>query len=149
MRETSGKIGFHVSRSAPAPASRTTTGCPGFRCSMPAVHTRICTPSTASIRVDDASACAALADGLASIAHMMHTRASHIFMIELRFVGKQSTLVVAGPKEGHDIPVCIGDLEAPQPIVDERQLFHERRTPTAELVEQRLGIQSVDVGVPT
>ena len=84
-------------------------------------------------------ACAALADGLASIAHMMHTDASHIFMIELRFVGKQSTLVVAGPKEGHDIPVCIGDLEAPQSIVDERQVFHERRTPKAEFVEERPG----------
>src|SRR5688572_5067384 len=58
IRETSEKIGCHVSRSAPAPASSTITGCPALRCSRPAVETRICTPSTAIILVGGAPACA-------------------------------------------------------------------------------------------
>jgi hypothetical protein len=49
-------------------------------------------------------------------------------------------LVVAEPKEGKDIPVGIGDLEAPQPIIDERQFLHERRAPLAKLVEERVGV---------
>src|SRR5256885_16881708 len=57
-------------------------------------------------------------------------------------------LLVADPKEGKDIPVGIGDLEAPQAVIDERQLFHERRTSLLELVEQRVGVQGVDVSIP-
>jgi hypothetical protein len=60
-----------------------------------------------------------------------------------------STLLVADPKEGEDIPVGIGDLESPQALVDERQFLHERHTPLAELVEKRVGVQSVDVRIPT
>ena len=58
-------------------------------------------------------------------------------------------LLVAGPKEGKDIPVGIGDLKAPQALVYERQLLYERRTALAELVEERVGVQGVDVRVPT
>src|SRR5712691_12240688 len=57
-------------------------------------------------------------------------------------------LLLADPKEGKDIPVGIGDLEAPQAVIDERQLFHERRTPLLELVEQQVGVQGVDVSIP-
>jgi hypothetical protein len=52
-------------------------------------------------------------------------------------------------KKGKDIPVGIGDLEAPQAIVYERQLFHERHTPLAELFEEHVGVQGVDVRIPT
>src|SRR5688572_21746655 len=61
----------------------------------------------------------------------------------------QGPLVAAEVKEGKDIPVGIGDLEAPQPVVYERQLLCERGTALAELVEERVGVQGVDVGVPT
>src|SRR5437867_233347 len=54
-----------------------------------------------------------------------------------------------GPEKGKDIPVSIGDLEAPQPLVYERQLLYERHTALAELVEERVGVQGVDVRVPT
>ena len=52
--------------------------------------------------------------------------------------------LVADLKKGKDIPVGIGDLEAPQAVIDERQLFHERRTPLLELVEQRVGKDSFE-----
>ena len=58
-------------------------------------------------------------------------------------------LFVADPKEGEDIPVSVGDLEAPQTLVYERQFLHERRAPLAELVEERVGVQRVDVRIPT
>src|SRR5262249_125273 len=58
-------------------------------------------------------------------------------------------LLVAEAKEGKDISVGIGDLEAPQPLVYERQLFHERHTAPFELVEEGIGVQGVDVRVPT
>jgi len=48
-------------------------------------------------------------------------------------------LLIADLKECKDIPVGIGDLEAPQPSVDERQLLHEQHTALAELVEERSG----------
>src|SRR2546428_11115939 len=54
-------------------------------------------------------------------------------------------LLVADLKKGKDIPVSIGDLEAPQPLVYERQLLYERHTVLAELVEERVGVQGVDV----
>src|SRR3954469_6380871 len=52
-------------------------------------------------------------------------------------------------KKRKDIAVSIGDLEAPQPTVDQRQLLHERRTALAELFEEHVGVRSVDVGIPT
>src|SRR4051812_27536586 len=57
--------------------------------------------------------------------------------------------LMAEVKEGKDIAVGIGDLKAPQPIVYERQLLYERRTALAELVEQRVGVEGIDVRVPT
>src|SRR5580765_622006 len=54
--------------------------------------------------------------------------------------------LVTTAKEGNDIAVGIGDLEAPQAVIDERQLLHERRAPPLELVEQHVGVQRVDVG---
>src|SRR5437870_4744753 len=54
-----------------------------------------------------------------------------------------------GPEKGKDIPVSIGDLEAPQSLVYERQFLYERHTALAELVEERVGVQGVDVRVPT
>src|SRR5258705_799083 len=62
---------------------------------------------------------------------------------------RQGPPVAAQVKEGKDIPVGIADLKAPQPLVYERQLLYERRTALAELVEERVGVQGVDVGVPT
>src|SRR6185295_18993805 len=61
----------------------------------------------------------------------------------------QGTLVAAEVEEGKDIPVGIGNLKAPQPLVYERQLLYERRTALAELVEERVGVQGVDIRVPT
>src|SRR5262245_31507936 len=58
-------------------------------------------------------------------------------------------LLVAEPEKRKDIPVGIRDLEPPQPIVDERQLFHERRAPLSELAEKHVGVHSVDVRIPT
>src|SRR5262249_26666644 len=43
---------------------------------------------------------------------------------------------LAKAKEGEDVPVGISDLEAPEAVVDERQLLHERGTTQAELVEE-------------
>ncbi len=57
-------------------------------------------------------------------------------------------LLVAGPKEGKDIPVGITNLEAPEAIVDERQFLHERGTPLLELLEQSVGVKGIDVGIP-
>ena len=73
------------------------------------------------------------------------TRGVSICRVYLRC---SSLLLLADLSEGKDIPVGIGDLEAPQAVIDERQLFHERRTPLLELVEQRVGVQGVDVGIP-
>src|SRR5512143_3253944 len=56
--------------------------------------------------------------------------------------------VFTEPKEGQDVPVGIGDLEAPQPVVDEGQLLHERRPPLLELGKQDVGVAGVDVGIP-
>ena len=67
----------------------------------------------------------------------------------LAYDAPQWTLVVADPKERKDIPVGIGDLEAPQPIIDERQLLHERRASLAELTEKHVGVQCVEVRIPT
>ena len=50
------------------------------------------------------------------------------------------TLLVAGSKEGEHVPVGIGDLEAPEAGIDERQLLHEGCTSLLELVEQRAGL---------
>src|SRR5436309_16143839 len=61
----------------------------------------------------------------------------------------RNPLFLANPKEGKDIPVGIADFEAPQTVVYERQLFAERHTPLAKLVEERVGIQGVDVRIPT
>src|SRR5712671_7381473 len=61
----------------------------------------------------------------------------------------QGCLVAAEVKEGKDIPVGVSDLKAPQPLVYERQLLDERHTALAELVEERVGVQGVDVRVPT
>src|SRR5262245_61929509 len=58
-------------------------------------------------------------------------------------------LFLAKSKESKDIPVGIVDFEAPQAVVYERQLFHERHTPLAKLVEERVGVQRVDVRIPT
>ena len=58
-------------------------------------------------------------------------------------------LLAAEMKERKDIPVGIGDLKTPQSLVYERQLLDERRTPLAELFEERVGVQGVDVRVPT
>src|SRR6185295_10782644 len=58
-------------------------------------------------------------------------------------------LIATEVKKGKDIPVGIGDLKAPQPLVYERQLLDERRTAPAELVEERVGVKGVDVRVPT
>src|SRR5262245_60606340 len=60
----------------------------------------------------------------------------------------QWPLLVAQPKEGNDIPVAIGDLEAPEALVYERQLLHERRAAPAELVAKHVGVEGVDVGIP-
>src|SRR5207245_3767040 len=57
-------------------------------------------------------------------------------------------LLVAGPKEGQDVAVGVGDLEAPQAVVDIRQLFDERGAPPLELGEERVGVQGVDIGIP-
>src|SRR5262249_46555943 len=57
-------------------------------------------------------------------------------------------LLFAEVKEGKDIPVRVSDLKAPQSIIDERKLLHERRAAPAELVEERVGIQSVDICIP-
>ena len=51
-------------------------------------------------------------------------------------------------QEREDIAVGIGHLEAPKPLVDERQPLDERRTAPRELVEERVGIERMDVGVP-
>src|SRR5262245_13119105 len=59
------------------------------------------------------------------------------------------SLRVAKPKESKNIPVGIRELEAPQPLVYERQLLDERHTALAELVEERVGVKRVDVRVPT
>src|SRR5262245_43466256 len=58
-------------------------------------------------------------------------------------------LVPASSKERNHVPVGISDFEAPQAVVDERQLFHKRRTALLEFGEQRIGVFSVDVRVPT
>lgn len=47
------------------------------------------------------------------------------------------------------IPVDIGDLGAPQALLCERQLSHERPTPLAELLDERVRVQGVDVLIPT
>src|SRR4249919_1604267 len=57
-------------------------------------------------------------------------------------------LRVAEPKEGKNIPVGIRELEAPQPIVYERQLLDERHTALTELLEERVRVECVDVRVP-
>ena len=49
-------------------------------------------------------------------------------------------------EEGQNIPIRILDLEAPQPVIDERKLFDERRPPLLELGEQCVGVLRVDVG---
>src|SRR5262249_54037894 len=69
--------------------------------------------------------------------------------IAISWVMQTPTLRGAELKKGKDIPVGIGDLETPQPIVDERQLLHERHTALAELIEERVRVQRVNVRVPT
>ena len=56
-------------------------------------------------------------------------------------------LLVADLKEGKDISVSVGDLEAPEPLVYERQLLDERHTALVELIEEGVMISgSTSVG---
>src|SRR5262245_22790843 len=59
------------------------------------------------------------------------------------------SLLVTDAKESKNIPVGIGDFEAPEAIINERQLLHERRAPPLELAEEHVGVQSVDVRIPS
>src|SRR5262245_50616820 len=56
-------------------------------------------------------------------------------------------LLVAELIEDKDISIGIGDRESPQPLFYERQRLYERRTASAELVEERIRIHAVDVRV--
>src|SRR5262245_41470584 len=76
-------------------------------------------------------------------------RITTITTTAVRMIAFAAALLVSELKEGQDIPVGIGDLEAPQPLVYERQLLYERRPPLAELGKERIGVRRVDVGIPT
>jgi len=58
------------------------------------------------------------------------------------------TYFVVKTEEGQEIPVRIGDIESPQPLLYERQLLDKRHIALPEFVEERVRIQGVDVRVP-
>src|SRR5262245_17203415 len=65
------------------------------------------------------------------------------------FIWSERSLSCCGAEKGQDISVGIGDFEPPQPVVDERQLLHERHAVLTELVEEPVRVHGDDVRVPT